>query len=180
MAQWPALKVRLAELFRTKTRDEWIAFFAGTEVCFAPVLPMSEARTHPHNVAREMFVDVGGIVASRARAPLQPDRVDGAGPTREARHEHRRGAHGVGLRRRGDREVEGRRRSRVVPAEIAGTRWAGEASGFCDEVRPEPVLVRLVRLVRHRCDGDRGLRRWYGEIGIPPRRADHGHHRRRG
>ena len=60
MAHWPALKVRLAELFRTKTRAEWIAFFAGTEVCFAPVLPMSEARTHPHNVEREMFVDVGG------------------------------------------------------------------------------------------------------------------------
>jgi alpha-methylacyl-CoA racemase len=60
MAQWPALKHRLAEMFRTKTRDEWIAFFAGNEVCFAPVLPMSEARTHPHNVEREMFVDVGG------------------------------------------------------------------------------------------------------------------------
>jgi alpha-methylacyl-CoA racemase len=59
-SHWPALKIRLAELFRTKTRDEWIAFFAGTEVCFAPVLPMSEARTHPHNVEREMFVDVGG------------------------------------------------------------------------------------------------------------------------
>lgn len=60
MVQWPALKVRLAALFRTRTRDEWIAFFAGTEVCFAPVLAMSEARRHPHNVEREMFVDVGG------------------------------------------------------------------------------------------------------------------------
>jgi len=60
MTQWPALKVRLATLFRTSTRDEWVAFFAGTEVCFAPVLPMSEARTHPHNVARQMFVDVDG------------------------------------------------------------------------------------------------------------------------
>ena len=58
--QWPALKLRLATLFRTKTRDEWVAFFAADEVCFAPVLPMSEARTHPHNVARQMFVDVEG------------------------------------------------------------------------------------------------------------------------
>jgi alpha-methylacyl-CoA racemase len=54
------LKVRLAALFRTKSRAEWIEFFAGTEVCFAPVLPMSEARLHPHNLAREMFVDVEG------------------------------------------------------------------------------------------------------------------------
>jgi alpha-methylacyl-CoA racemase len=60
VSQWPALKERLATMFRTKTRDEWIAFFAGTEVCFAPVLPMAEARTHPHNVVREMFVDVEG------------------------------------------------------------------------------------------------------------------------
>jgi alpha-methylacyl-CoA racemase len=58
--QWPALKVRLADLFRTRSRAEWVAFFASSEVCFAPVLPMSEARTHPHNVEREMFVDVGG------------------------------------------------------------------------------------------------------------------------
>jgi alpha-methylacyl-CoA racemase len=60
MAQWPTLKNRLAALFRTKSRDEWVAFFEGREVCFAPVLPMSEARAHPHNIAREMFVDVGG------------------------------------------------------------------------------------------------------------------------
>jgi alpha-methylacyl-CoA racemase len=60
MSQWPALRDRFARLFRTKTRDEWVAFFAGTEICFAPALPMSEARTHPHNVEREMFVDVEG------------------------------------------------------------------------------------------------------------------------
>ena len=60
MPRWPALKGRLAALFRTRTRDEWVAFFAGTEVCFAPVLPMSEARTHPHNVEREMFGEVAG------------------------------------------------------------------------------------------------------------------------
>jgi alpha-methylacyl-CoA racemase len=59
-AQWPALKERLAALFRTKTSDEWVAFFAGNEVCFAPILSMSEARAHPHNIARETFVDVDG------------------------------------------------------------------------------------------------------------------------
>jgi alpha-methylacyl-CoA racemase len=58
--QWPALKVRLAGLFRTRTRDEWVAFFAGHEVCFAPVLSMSEARAHPHNIARATFTDVEG------------------------------------------------------------------------------------------------------------------------
>ena len=58
--QWPALKERFAAIFGAKTRDEWVAFFAGTEVCFAPVLRMSEARAHPHNVTRQTFIDVDG------------------------------------------------------------------------------------------------------------------------
>ena len=57
---WPGLKARMAELFRTRTRDEWADFFAGHEVCFAPVLTMSEARAHPHNVARGTFTEVEG------------------------------------------------------------------------------------------------------------------------
>jgi alpha-methylacyl-CoA racemase len=59
-AAWPELKQRFATLFRSRTRDEWVEFFRGHEVCFAPVLPMSEARRHPHNVARGAFTDVGG------------------------------------------------------------------------------------------------------------------------
>jgi alpha-methylacyl-CoA racemase len=59
-AQWPALKERFAALFRTRNSAEWVEFFAGHEICFAPVLSMSQARVHPHNVERETFVDVGG------------------------------------------------------------------------------------------------------------------------
>jgi alpha-methylacyl-CoA racemase len=59
-AQWPALKARFATIFRTRTRDQWVEFFHGTEVCFAPVLPMREARAHPHNVARGTFVELDG------------------------------------------------------------------------------------------------------------------------
>jgi len=58
--QWPALRTRLAALFRTRTADQWIEFFAGHEVCFAPVLSMSQARAHPHNIERETFVDIDG------------------------------------------------------------------------------------------------------------------------
>ncbi|MBY0277472.1 CoA transferase [Candidatus Binatia bacterium] len=60
-AQWPVLRERLAALFRTRTRDQWLAFFAGHEICFAPVLTMEEARRHPHNVARGTFVTVDGV-----------------------------------------------------------------------------------------------------------------------
>ncbi len=59
-ARWPELKRRLAELFATKTRDEWCAVMEATDACFAPVLTMSEAAAHPHNVARDTFVELGG------------------------------------------------------------------------------------------------------------------------
>ncbi|WP_439687542.1 hypothetical protein MNJPNG_22395 [Cupriavidus oxalaticus] len=54
-AQWPALKAHLADLFRTRTRQEWCELLEGTDACFAPVLSMAEAVVHPHNVARDIF-----------------------------------------------------------------------------------------------------------------------------
>jgi alpha-methylacyl-CoA racemase len=60
-AQWPALKERLAAIFRTRTRDEWCELMEGTDVCFAPVLAIPEAVEHPHNVHRGTFVEVAGI-----------------------------------------------------------------------------------------------------------------------
>jgi alpha-methylacyl-CoA racemase len=59
---WPHLKQRLTDLFATKTRDEWCALMETTDVCFAPVLTMSEAAQHPHNVERGTFVDIAGVV----------------------------------------------------------------------------------------------------------------------
>jgi len=59
--QWPMLRERLARLFRTRRRDDWVAFFAGHEICFAPVLSMAEARRHPHNVARQTFTTIEGV-----------------------------------------------------------------------------------------------------------------------
>ncbi len=59
--QWPALKERLAAIFKTKTRDEWSELMEGTDVCFAPVLSIPEAIEHPHNVDRRTFVEVAGI-----------------------------------------------------------------------------------------------------------------------
>ena len=61
VAQWPVLRKRFGEVFRGKTRDAWCAAFEGSDACFAPVLTFSEARSHPHNVARRGYVEVGGI-----------------------------------------------------------------------------------------------------------------------
>jgi alpha-methylacyl-CoA racemase len=59
---WPALKAKLAEVFRSRTRDEWCDEMEATDVCFAPVLSMDEAASHPHNVARGTFETRDGVV----------------------------------------------------------------------------------------------------------------------
>ena len=53
--RWPELKGKFAEIFKTKTRDEWCELLEGTDACFAPVLSLGEAPQHPHNKARQTF-----------------------------------------------------------------------------------------------------------------------------
>jgi alpha-methylacyl-CoA racemase len=59
--RWPELKKRLADLFLTRTRDEWCELLEGTDACFAPMLRLREVAAHPHTVVREAIVEVGGI-----------------------------------------------------------------------------------------------------------------------
>jgi alpha-methylacyl-CoA racemase len=59
---WPGLKTKLEAIFKTKTREDWCALLEGTDACFAPVLNMAEAPGHPHNVARETFIEIEGVV----------------------------------------------------------------------------------------------------------------------
>jgi alpha-methylacyl-CoA racemase len=61
-SNWPLLKERFAAVFLSKTRDEWASVFEGTDACVAPVLGLTEAPHHPHNLARDVFVERGGIV----------------------------------------------------------------------------------------------------------------------
>jgi len=61
-SRWPAGKAKLTELFKSRTRDEWSKKFEGTDICFGPVLTLGEAAEHPHNVARNNFVEIDGFV----------------------------------------------------------------------------------------------------------------------
>jgi alpha-methylacyl-CoA racemase len=86
-ATWPAGRARLAEVFKTKTRDEWCALLEGDDTCFAPVLSPEEATRHPHNVARGTFTTVDGVVqpapAPRfSRTPSGPGRPPASTPSR--------------------------------------------------------------------------------------------------
>ncbi|HUP87119.1 MAG TPA: CaiB/BaiF CoA-transferase family protein [Acidimicrobiales bacterium] len=75
---WPALKARLADVFGSKTRDEWTSIMVGTDVCFAPVLSIKEAPQHPHMAARNTFVDVAGVTqpAPAPRFSRTPGAID--------------------------------------------------------------------------------------------------------
>jgi alpha-methylacyl-CoA racemase len=67
-SRWPEMKEKVAGIIRTKTRAEWCDLMEGTDVCFAPVLSIAEAPTHPHNVARGSFVEKAGFTQT-APAP---------------------------------------------------------------------------------------------------------------
>ena len=66
--QWPVLKADLTETFKTKTQAQWCEIMEGTDVCFAPVLSIFEAPEHPHNKARNSFLEVDGVM-QQAPAP---------------------------------------------------------------------------------------------------------------
>ncbi len=60
-ARWPAWKERFAQVFKTKTRDEWAKIMMHEDACAMPVLSMDEASAHPHNKARGSFVSFEGV-----------------------------------------------------------------------------------------------------------------------
>ncbi len=59
--QWPELKAKLPKCSAPGLGNEWCEIMEGSDVCFAPVLSISEAVAHPHNRARQTFVEVEGV-----------------------------------------------------------------------------------------------------------------------
>jgi alpha-methylacyl-CoA racemase len=60
--RYDELRTMIRDRISERTLAEWAAVFAGTDACVAPVLTLSEAAEHPHIVAREVFVERGGVV----------------------------------------------------------------------------------------------------------------------
>jgi alpha-methylacyl-CoA racemase len=81
------MKERVAALFRTKTRDEWCKIMEGSDICFAPVLSMAEAPSHPHNRERGTFVERDGVVqpGPAPRFSRTPGSIQGP-PARPGEH----------------------------------------------------------------------------------------------
>ena len=110
-ATWPQMRERLAEAFARRTRAQWCELMEGSDVCFSPVLSMTEAPGHPHNAARQTFVDVQGVTqpAPAPRFSETPASID-APPARP-------GAHTVEILRSlgmGDDTIEAMRSARAI------------------------------------------------------------------
>lgn len=73
---WHDSHSRFEAIFGSRTRAEWCDLLEGTDACFAPVLSLSEAASHPHATARNTFVEVDG-----ATFPAPAPRFSGT-PTR--------------------------------------------------------------------------------------------------
>jgi alpha-methylacyl-CoA racemase len=84
---WPALTERFAEIFRRRTRDEWVEAAAGREACLTPVLTLAEAPQHAHHVERGTYVVRDGVVqpAPAPRFSRTPGAID-RGPSIPGEH----------------------------------------------------------------------------------------------
>lgn len=65
-ANWSEAKARMAEVFASRTRDEWDEIFAGSDACYAPVLSPIEVRDHPHTAARGTVTEINGVLQAQA------------------------------------------------------------------------------------------------------------------
>jgi alpha-methylacyl-CoA racemase len=79
---WPVIRQAIKSAFARKTRPEWCLLLEGTDACFAPVLNLIDVAQHPHNLARETFVEVEGVLQA-APAPKfsrTPGEIQGPPP----------------------------------------------------------------------------------------------------
>ena len=64
-ADQAAVLREVREVFRTRTQEDWLAFFGGRDVCLSPVNTPAEAFRDPHIAARGAVVPAPGLRAVR-------------------------------------------------------------------------------------------------------------------
>ncbi len=82
---WPEMKKRFAEVFATRSRDEWEEIFTGTDACVAPVLSPGEAPEHPHMRAPRHLHRSGGCRPAGSRTTVHGNSGFDPAPTAQPR-----------------------------------------------------------------------------------------------
>ena len=82
--RWPEMTATFAEIFKTRTRDEWTAMFEGKDACVAPVLELDEVNQHSHNRERGLLFNLDGALQPlpAPRLSRTPGRVKKPGKPR--------------------------------------------------------------------------------------------------
>ncbi|MCA9832257.1 MAG: CaiB/BaiF CoA-transferase family protein [Dehalococcoidia bacterium] len=79
--RWPEFKEKVAAVMKTRTADEWMAEMSKYDICAATVLEMENVVTNPHNVARNMVIELDspvgkvqqiGVAAKLSDTPGKP------------------------------------------------------------------------------------------------------------
>jgi len=52
---WPQMKIKFAEIFKTKTQKEWTEIFQYTDACVQPLLDRNDIIKHPHIIERKIY-----------------------------------------------------------------------------------------------------------------------------
>lgn len=81
-ARWPEMIERFAEIFATKSADEWMQVMSQYDICAAPVLEMENVVTNEHNVARGMVVELDSPVGKVKQIGVAPKLSDTPGMPR--------------------------------------------------------------------------------------------------
>lgn len=85
-ARWPEFKEKIAAVMRTKTADEWMAIMSERDICAATVLEMENVVTNPHNVARNMVIEVDSPIGPVKQVGVGPKLSDTPGKPRHSAH----------------------------------------------------------------------------------------------
>lgn len=83
-SRWPEIQARFAEVFRSRTRDEWTLLFEGRDACVSPVLGLDEVEANPHHRARGSMVRLDGMIQPTPAPRLShtPGRAESPGRPR--------------------------------------------------------------------------------------------------
>lgn len=59
---WPAMKVRLGEIFASAPRQVWTNLLDHRDCCYTEVVSMADAPEHDHNRARGSYLESNGLI----------------------------------------------------------------------------------------------------------------------
>ncbi|MBM9464404.1 CoA transferase [Aeromicrobium sp. YIM 150415] len=96
--RWAVDRERVAEVFASRTQDEWEKVFAGVDACVSPVRELSDLESEPHLLARGVYQRIDGKLHpaptprfSRTPSSIHPplDSADLVGRWLATRRDHR-------------------------------------------------------------------------------------------